>query len=116
MKYLIDYFLYENNYNADWKKPDSQIRNNLVDDIEDILLELVDIGYRKLILGFTSDTESPFIWIKKRGGSINWSEVNPIIQRIERCLNIEGFKVLRKEVINPGSKYGEQLYIFFDKE
>jgi DNA polymerase III epsilon subunit-like protein len=115
MKYLKRYSLFENlEYDSDWKKPDSLIRTELVNDLEDILIELVDLDYRILIGGFIK-RKTPFIWIRNRSSSINWEEVNPVIERIERFIDLEGFEVLEKEILNKGGRT-EQIYIYFDKK
>jgi hypothetical protein len=115
MKYLKRYSLFENlEYDSDWKKPDSPIRTELVNDLEDILIELVDLDYRILIGGFIK-RQTPFIWIRNRSSSINWEEVNPVIERIEKFLDLEGFQVLNKEILNKG-RIREQIYIYFDKK
>jgi len=115
MKYLKRYILFENLEYADWKKPDSPIRTELVNDLEDILIDLVDLDYRVRIGGFIKSAGTPpYIWIKNRIGDINWEEVDPVIERIEKFLDLEGFRWLRlKEIIG---KINKEIYIYFDKK
>jgi DNA polymerase III epsilon subunit-like protein len=118
MKYLSDYKNFENiSYGSDWKKPDSPIRTELVNDLEDILIDLIDLGYRPNIGGFIN-SRKPFVWISnnkyKNRKPIDWEEVRPFIGRIKKYLKLKGFEV-SENIVNPGGRM-EQIFINFDKE
>lgn len=112
-------------YDADWKSPESKIRTNLVNNLEDILLDIKDLGYDYHISGFIKlkSPNSPFIWIcnkeqtsrgTKKRIPFKWEdEFNETLLRIEDYLKIEGFKTERF-ILNKGRSM-EQLYINFDK-
>lgn len=114
-------------YDSDWKLPNSSIRVQLERDLEDILLDIKDLGYQYQISGFidTSKSSPPYIWISNKsfkgniGGfttkriPINHEEIEDTLLRIEDYLNSMGFVIIDKNIINPG-KNTEQIYIYFD--
>lgn len=121
-------------YDSDWKLPNSPIRVQLERDLEDILLDIKDLGYQYQISGFsryqfrinTSKSSPPYIWICNKsfkdvdiGGfttkriPINHEEIEDTLFRIEDYLNSMGFVIIDKNIINPG-KNTEQIYIYFD--
>lgn len=122
-------------YDAEWKLPTNPIREKLERDLNDILLDLTDEGYRPQIGGFVlakrdaeelMNTKSnrrpspllglkpryPYIWIK---GSATNELVSNTIDRIKDYLDSEGYQFINQEVINRG-KAGEQIYIYFDRK
>lgn len=115
-------------YDSDWKLPNSPIRVQLERDLEDILLDIKDLGYYYQISGFinTSKSSPPYIWICNKsfkdvdiGGfttkriPINHEEIEDTLLRIEDYLNSMGLVIIDKNIINPG-KNTEQIYIYFD--
>ncbi len=124
----------DNTYDSEWKLPTSQERLKLERYLDDILLEITDLGYATQISGFVNNlmsfnksgldvavsikSRSPYIWIcNKKGRSripIVWEEVNDTIESIKTYLESEGFWN-HVEVINEG-RPSEQIYIYFDKK
>jgi hypothetical protein len=115
-----------NSYDSEWKLPTSQERLKLERYLDNILLEITDLGYATQISGFVSNimsfgksnSRSPYIWIcNKKSRSripIVWEEVNDTIESIKTYLESEGFWS-HIEVINEG-RPTEQVYIHFDKK
>ena len=118
-------------YDAEWKLPRSPIRRKLEKDLNDILLEIEDEGYRTDISGFvigskemadrrhalrknfpnsTWQPDRTFIWIKGRSNEL----VSETIERIKDYLDTEGFRVTKEEIVNK-DRPGEQIYIYFDR-
>jgi DNA polymerase III epsilon subunit-like protein len=109
----------DNKYDSEWKLPISQERLKLERYLDNILLEITDLGYATQISGFIkSSLRSPFIWICNKKGRtripIIWKEVNDTIESIKTYLDSEGFWS-HIEVINEG-RPTEQIYIHFDKK
>jgi hypothetical protein len=116
----------DNTYDSEWKLPTSQERLKLERYLDNILLEITDLGYATQISGFVSNimsfgksnSRSPYIWIcNKKSRSripIVWEEVNDTIESIKTYLESEGFWS-HIEVINEG-RPTEQVYIHFDKK
>ena len=110
----------DNKYDSEWKLPISQERLKLERYLDNILLEITDLGYATQISGFIKSSlrSSPFIWICNKKGRtripIIWKEVNDTIESIKTYLDSEGFWS-HIEVINEG-RPTEQIYIHFDKK
>jgi DNA polymerase III epsilon subunit-like protein len=118
----------DNKYDSEWKLPISQERLKLERYLDNILLEITDLGYATQISGFIKSSlrhrapfslqTSPFIWIYNKKGRtripIVWEEVNDTIESIKTYLESEGFWN-HVEVINEG-RPTEQIYIHFDKK
>lgn len=116
----------DNTYDSEWKLPTSQERLKLERYLDDILLEITDLGYATQISGFVNNImsfvkpslRSPYIWICNKKGRtripIVWEEVNDTIESIKTYLESEGFWN-HVEVINEG-RPTEQIYIHFDKK
>ncbi len=124
----------DNTYDSEWKLPTSQERLKLERYLDDILLEITDLGYATQISGFVNNfmsfnksgldvavsikSRSPYIWICNKKGRaripIVWEEVNDTIESIKTYLESEGFWN-HVEVINEG-RPTEQIYIHFDKK
>jgi DNA polymerase III epsilon subunit-like protein len=134
----------DNTYDSEWKLPTSQERLELQRYLDDILLEITDLGYTTQISGFINnfmsfsksnplinsprrlrqcadapiETRSPYIWICNKKGRtripIVWEEVNDTIESIKTYLESEGFWT-HVEVLNEG-RPTEQIYIHFDKK
>ncbi len=124
----------DNTYDSEWKLPTSQERLKLERYLDDILLEITDLGYSTTISGFINNvasfsksnplikraqkTRSPYIWICNKKGRtripIVWEEVNDIIESIKTYLETEGFWSY-VEVLNEGNPT-EQIFIHFDKK
>jgi hypothetical protein len=103
-------------YSKDWKKPNSEIRKKITDDINDMVLELTDSRFRFNLSGFTESTEPPHIWIggKLENGfrgklNINSDLVYNFINRSKEYLIKQGFKIVKTDFLNKN-----QLYIYFD--
>lgn len=105
-------------YDAEWKVKGNPIRKKLEDDLEDILLEIEDLGYEYKIGGFAKNQGlNPNIWIINKGSekAINWDEIRETIERIKEYLKIEGFKVV--ETTTYVGYYGDrEFYIYFDRK
>jgi 2'-5' RNA ligase len=110
-----------NSYDSEWKLPTSQERLELERYLNDIFLEIKDLGYTTYIGGFLEKSlwtnkkkGSPYIWICKREGTkkipINWDEISDTLYSIKSYLGSEGFW-FDFEIINED----KQLYIHFDK-
>jgi hypothetical protein len=100
------------------RDPTNPIRKELESYLNDILLELKDLGYGPQIKGFikTDYTSKPYIWIENHRRLTHnefWDEINDIVDRIKDYLEYEGFST-DVEIINKG-RTSEQVYIFFDK-
>jgi 2'-5' RNA ligase/DNA polymerase III epsilon subunit-like protein len=124
----------DNTYDSEWKLPTSQERLKLERYLDNILLEITDLGYATQISGFVNNlmsfnksnplinrsikSRSPYIWICNKKGRtripIVWEEVNDTIESIKTYLESEGFWN-HVEVINEG-RPTEQIYIHFDKK
>jgi 2'-5' RNA ligase/DNA polymerase III epsilon subunit-like protein len=108
----------ELNYDAEWKMPKNPIREMLEVDLRDILIEVVDLGYRAQLGGFIKGFEKSHVWICNKKGDkripLNWDEINDTVLRVEDYLRLKEFKTERF-VLNEG-RPSEQLYIYFDKE
>jgi len=108
-----------NSYDSEWKLPTSQERLELERYLNDIFLEIKDLGYTTYIGGFLEKSlwtkkGSPYIWICKKEGTkkipINWDEISDTLYSIKSYLGSEGFW-FDFEIINED----KQLYIHFDK-
>jgi 2'-5' RNA ligase/DNA polymerase III epsilon subunit-like protein len=109
-----------NSYDSEWKLPTSQERLELERYLNDILLEIKDLGYTTYIGGFLEKSlrtkkGSPYIWICKKEGTkkipINWNEISDTLYSIKSYLGSERFW-FDFEIINED----KQLYIHFDKK
>lgn len=105
-------------YDSEWKLPTSTIRKELESYINDILLELVDLGYRPQIGGFikikSGEQNNPYIWIKNQRRLTHdefWNEIEDVVDRIKSYLESEGFSI---DIRILELKY-EEVYIYFDK-
>lgn len=121
MKYLKSYKMFESlSYNADWKKHDSAIRAELERDLNDILLEITDLGFRSHISGWTKGPEGmshfshPYVWIRSTSKTpvpmIEHTE--DVIERIKDYLSGKGYQT-KVRFFNEG-KSSMQIYIYFD--
>jgi DNA polymerase III epsilon subunit-like protein len=115
----------ELNYDAEWKMPKNPVREMLEVDLRDILIEVIDLGYRAQLGGFIKGGfikgfEKPYVWISnslingRDRNPLNWDEINDTVLRVEDYLRLKEFKTERF-VLNEG-RPSEQLYIYFDKE
>jgi len=113
------------NYDAEWKMPKNPVREMLEVDLRDILIEVIDLGYRAQLGGFIKGGfikgfEKPYVWISnslingRDRNPLNWDEINDTVLRVEDYLRLKGFKTERS-ILNEG-RPSEQLYIYFDKE
>lgn len=104
-------------YREDWMKPNSPIREKLETDINDILQDIKDYGYRTMISGWvlSSFQKCPYVWIQVNTNLGHNDEVFETIERIKHYLELEGYKFWLEE-INPESLTKRQIYTYFDKE
>lgn len=112
MKYMMPFRPFLENYKEDWMKPNSDIREGLEFDINQILIWLKDYGYRYMISGWIGD--SPYIWIKIDKSIGKEEEVLEAIETIKNYLNGNGYKFWINE-INKDSFRNHQFYINFNK-
>jgi hypothetical protein len=102
----------------EWKIPNSEVRNSLETDINEILLELNDLGYVHRIGGFQEFSDSPYIWIVNKKDNkrqkLNLEEIEDFVKRINYYLKLNGFET-EIRIINKGLKR-EQLFLFFGKK
>ena len=102
-------------YDSEWKMANSELRYMIESDLNEILLEISDLGYSHHISGFLKGHQ-PHVWVcsKKDGkrGPINFDEIEDTLLRVEDYLKINGFET-KREVLNEGRRL-EQLYIYFD--
>jgi DNA polymerase III epsilon subunit-like protein len=109
-------------YDSDWKRPGNTVREMLEVELREILLEIIDLGYRPSLSGFTRgfsefQTNTPYVWIKNGRRLPHdefWNEITDTVERIKDYLTDKGFKV-RQDILNEGSSH-EQVYIYFDKK
>jgi hypothetical protein len=107
-------------YDIDWKKPGNPIREMLEVELREILLEVIDMGYRPQLGGFIKGfseliIRSPYVWIcnqKRLSHDDFWNEINDTIERVKDYLSEKGFNVYQ-DIINEGSRT-EQVYIYFN--
>lgn len=85
----IIYYYYE------WAMPNSKIRRELTLDINNILLDVKDLGYGS----HTGWLTEPYVWIGGRG-HYNREEITPIVDRIINYLKLEGFNIDIEELKN----------------
>lgn len=103
-------------YNADWKRHDSQIRKELELDLNDILLEINDLGFKSHISGWIKGNDHPYVWIRRT----TYSPVpmkdytHETVERIKDYLSQKGYQT-KVDVINV-DRPAMQIYIYFDKE
>jgi len=123
MKYLKKYKIFESDkpeYDADWKRPGNPVREELEVELREILLEVIDIGYRPSLSGFTRgfsefQTNTPYVWIKNGRRLPHdefWNEITDTVERIKYYLTGKGFEV-SQNILNEGTSH-EQVYIYFD--
>jgi hypothetical protein len=136
MKHIKTYNLFESiEYDADWKRPGNPVREELEVELREILLEVIDLGYRPSLSGFTRGSSAnvhfsynwslpsraigkkntPYVWIKNGRRLPHdefWNEITDTVERIKYYLTDKGFKV-RQKILNEGSSH-EQVYIYFD--
>ena len=123
MKHIKTYNLFESiEYDADWKRPGNPVREELEVELREILLEVIDLGYRPSLSGFTrgisraiGKKNTPYVWIKNGRRLPHdefWNEITDTVERIKYYLTDKGFKV-RQKILNEGSSH-EQVYIYFD--
>ena len=119
MNHLKPYKVFESDkpeYDSDWKRPGNPVREGLEVELREILLEVIDIGYRPQLSGFTKGfSESPYVWIcnhKRLSHNDFWNDINDTVERVKDYLIRKGFKV-NQEIINEDTR-NEQVYIYFD--
>ena len=120
MKYLKPYKIFEADkpeYDTDWKRPGNPIREELEVELREILLEVIDMGYRPQLSGFTKgfSESGPYVWIcnqRRKSHDEFWNEITDTVERIKYYLTEKGFNV-SQEIINEGTR-NEQVYIYFD--
>jgi hypothetical protein len=91
---------------SEWKEPYSEIRKILTLDINDILLELEDCGYRTHLAGFI---DKPYVWIKNPKGNLDMTIVDEIVERLKSYFDTN-FSITDIRKIN-----NNQVYIYFYK-
>lgn len=103
-------------YNADWKKHDSSIRKELELDLNDILLEINDLGFKSHISGWTQGNEHPYVWIRRTKDSPvpMKDHTHETVERIKDYLSQKGYQT-KVDIINV-DRPAMQIYIYFDKE
>jgi hypothetical protein len=108
-------------YDDEWKKPGNPIREMLEVELREILLEVIDMGYRPQLGGFIKGfseliIRSPYVWIcnqKRLSHDDFWNEITDTVERVKDYLSEKGFNVYQ-DIINEGSKNkSEQVYIYF---
>jgi hypothetical protein len=103
-------------YDDEWKKPGNPIREMLEVELREILLEVIDMGYRPQLSGFTKgfSKSGPYVWICNRRLSHDdfWNEITDTVERVKDYLSEKGFNVYQ-DIINEGSRT-EQVYIYFN--
>lgn len=123
MKYLKKYKIFESDkpeYDADWKRPGNPVREELEVELREILLEVIDMGYRPSLSGFTRgfsefQKNTPYVWIRNGRRLPHdefWSEITDTVERIKYYLTGKGFEV-SQNILNEGTSH-EQVYIYFD--
>ena len=120
MKHLKKYKIFESDkpeYDADWKRPGNPVREELEVELREILLEVIDMGYRPQLSGFTKgfSESGPYVWIcnqRRKSHDEFWNEITDTVERVKDYLINKEFKV-SQEIINEGSSH-EQVYIYFD--
>jgi hypothetical protein len=125
MRYLKPYKIFESDkpeYDDDWKRPGNPVREELEVELREILLEVIDLGYRPSLSGFTrgisraiGKKNTPYVWIKNGRRLPHdefWNEITDTVERIKDYLTEKGFKV-SQNILNEGSQ-NEQVYIYFD--
>jgi hypothetical protein len=104
-------------YDFDWKKPGNPIREELEVELREILLEVIDMGYRPQLSGFTKgfSENGPYVWIcnqRRKTHDDFWNEITDVVERVKDYLTEKGFNV-NQEIINEGGVH-EQVYIYFN--
>jgi hypothetical protein len=120
MRYLKPYKIFEADkpeYDTDWKRPGNPVREKLEVELREILLEVIDMGYRPQLSGFTKgfSESGPYVWIcnqRRKSHDEFWNEITDTVERVKDYLIGKGFKV-NQEVINEGTR-NEQVYIYFN--
>ena len=120
MRYLKPYKIFESDkpeYDTDWKRPGSPVREMLEVELREILLEVIDMGYRPQLSGFTKgfSESGPYVWIcnhRRLSHDDFWDEITDTVERVKDYLIGKGFKV-NQEIINEGTR-NEQVYIYFN--
>ena len=121
MKFLKNWNLFESTkpeYDVDWKRPGDPIREGLEVELREILLEVIDLGYRPQLSGFTKgfSQSGPYVWIcnhRRLSHDDFWNEISDTVERVKEYLTSKGFTT-SQEIINEGTR-NEQVYIYFDK-
>lgn len=103
-------------YNADWKKHDSPVRAELEKDLNDILLEVKDLGFRSHISGWTDGTNHPYVWIKATSKTPTpmVEHTRDVVERIKDYLSQKEYQT-KVDTLND-DKSSMQIYIYFDIE
>ena len=116
MKYLYKYKLFEIkhrgiDYSDDWKLPNNPIRRKISMEIDDIFIDLKDIGYRIHTGGWIRSSEHPYIWIAnktdKTGSRLqmDWVIIEDYVERAKNYLEINGFEYSEVKLKNQMSIY-----------
>ena len=120
MRYLKPYKIFEADkpeYDTDWKRLGNPVREELEVELREILLEVIDMGYRPQLSGFTKgfSESGPYVWIcnqRRKSHDEFWNEITDTVERIKDYLTEKGFNV-SQEIINEGTR-NEQVYIYFN--
>ena len=120
MRYLKPYKIFEADkpeYDTDWKRPGNPVREELEVELREILLEVIDMGYRPQLSGFTKgfSESGPYVWIcnqRRKSHDEFWNEITDTVERIKDYLTEKRFNV-SQEIINEGTR-NEQVYIYFN--
>lgn len=103
-------------YDAEWKKPGNHVREELEKYLREILLEIIDLGYRPQLSGFVTKGSNPYVWIcnqRRLPHDEFWNDINDTVESIKDYLTDNGFSV-SQEILNEGSSH-EQVYIYFNE-
>lgn len=104
-------------YDTDWKRPGNPVREELEVELREILLEVIDLGYRPQLGGFTRgfSVNGPHVWIcnhRRLSHDDFWNEITDTVERVKDYLIGKGFKV-NQEIINEDTR-NEQVFIYFN--
>lgn len=117
--YKINESVWDIEYDSEWKSPTNPIRKELESYLRNILLELIDLGYRTQIGGFVKGVphRDPYVWIcnhRRLSHDEFWNEIGVVVETIKGYLESEGFST-KIRILNEGTD-SEQIYIHFYKE
>lgn len=113
MKYLNSFN--ENVQPTRWRK-----YQEISDNLEDILLELKDLGYEfRVHIEMPWNDDPSYIWLFNSQDKIKWEEIEEVIYRINTYIESEGYNfghnILSLSIDIKNSKF-KQIYIPIDKE